>query len=272
MHQDYDKILKENIKKAEQTILTCVCGLPNLLLEELPRDVPRTIERRADWLKIGLDTTTFERKLYQIEFQAVDDPEMPLRMLIYWGLYSERYKLPVEQYVVHIGEKNSLMPNYLKRENIWFEYKLISINTIDYELFLAADTPESIILAILADFKKENNIDVVGKILVALQNKAKNQRALQKYIYQMELLANLRELQPLISHQITKMSINYDLSKDFRYNQGKTEGEAQGASLASIIIKRYTRGGTPEQIAQDLKTDLKFVKTVIAQFESEDNE
>jgi hypothetical protein len=36
----------------------------------------------------------------------------------------------------------------------------------------------------------------------------------------MELLANLRELQPVISKKVTEMSINYDLKKDFRYQQG----------------------------------------------------
>jgi hypothetical protein len=47
MHQDYDKIFKENIKKAEQTVLRVICGIEGLAWEELPRDVPRTIERLA---------------------------------------------------------------------------------------------------------------------------------------------------------------------------------------------------------------------------------
>ena len=290
MHQDYDKVFKENIVKAEKTVLSAICGMPNLLLQELPRAVPRTIERRGDWLKIGIDTNTAERKLYHIEFQTADDDTMPLRMLIYWSLYRELYRLPVEQFAIYLGENPPQMPTMLQEENVWFRYRIIAINTIDYELFLNAETPEAIILAILADFKKQDNFAVVGKILSVLRDKIPNKRLLQKYIFQMELLANLRDLQPLISHQITKMSINYDLSKDFRYNQGIdiginqgidiginqgidigiNQGKAEALSLTAKIIKLYTKGFDATAIAERLKTDTKTVSTAIAEYDAED--
>ncbi len=193
-HQDYDKIVKENIKKSQNVILQHVCKVNIQQWEELPRDVPRTVERRGDWLKIGIDPITAHKALYHLEFQSGNDEDLALRMLFYWVLYAERYKLPVRQYVIYLGSSKTMIPSILQQDRVYFEYEVIAINSIDYELFLSSENPESIIWAILADFKKEKNAHVVKKILIALQNKIKNPQRLQRYIYQMELLANLRKL------------------------------------------------------------------------------
>ena len=73
MHQDYDKILKQNIKKSESTILQHVCHIAATDWQPLPHDVPRTIERRGDWLKVGTDIATQIKTLYHIEFQAANE-------------------------------------------------------------------------------------------------------------------------------------------------------------------------------------------------------
>jgi hypothetical protein len=179
--------------------------------------------------------------------------------------------LPVEQFAVYLGEKPLTMPSTLQDKNVWFRYSIIAINSIDYELFLASDTPEGMILAILADFKKQDNLDVIGKILLALEQKIKNKRVLQKYIFQMELLANLRDLQPLISYQITNMSINYDLSKDFRFNQGIDLGISQGEhNIAKTMVRTsLTKGLSIEFIAELLQKPVTYIQTIQAEIEEE---
>ncbi len=287
MHQDYDKIFKENIKRAEQTVLRVICGIEGLIWEELPRDVPRTIERRGDWLKIGISPETNEKSLYHLEFQTANDDSMGLRMLIYWSLYRERYKLPVKQYLIYLGQTPPTMSNILQETNVWFQFPVIAINSIDYELFLASETPEAIILAILADFKKENNVEVVGKIITTLQKKSKNKRQLQKYIFQMELLANLRALQPIISYQITNMSINYDLSKDFRFNQGIEQGISKGIEQGieqginqgiekgehdltkTLVRTSLAEGLTIEFIAKLIKKPVTYIQEIQKELEKE---
>ena len=154
MHQDYDKIVKENIKKSQDAILQYICKVNVTAWEELPRDVSRTIERRGDWLKIGSDAATNDKRLYHLEFQSGNDEDIDLRMLFYWVLYAERYKLPVNQYVIYLGEGVPTMPTILHRDRVHFEFEVIAVNTIDYELFLHAENPESIIWAILADFTR----------------------------------------------------------------------------------------------------------------------
>ena len=75
MHQDFDKIIKESLRKALQPIFTKVCGLQVVNFENVPKSLPRTIVRRTDLLKIATDTITGERKIYHVEFQAAKHPK-----------------------------------------------------------------------------------------------------------------------------------------------------------------------------------------------------
>jgi hypothetical protein len=98
-------------------------------------------------------------------------------------------------------------------------------------VFTQSEEPEEIILAILADFKKEDKSKVVQSILTCLKNKVKNKKKLQKLIFQLEILSNLRSLQTEITKQIANMSIDYDVTKDLRYLQGEEVGEARGTAI-----------------------------------------
>jgi hypothetical protein len=95
----------------------------------------------------------------------------------------------------------------------------------------------------------------------------------------MELLANLRNLQPLISYQITNMSINYDLSKDFRFNQGIDLGISQGIDLGisqgehniakTMVRTSLAKGLTIEFIAELLQKPVTYIQTIQAEIEQE---
>ena len=69
-HQDYDKIFKETIEKIGTPILQKLLGIEAATIENVPTGIPRTIERRADFLKIGIDNATLLKTLYHLEFQS----------------------------------------------------------------------------------------------------------------------------------------------------------------------------------------------------------
>jgi hypothetical protein len=238
-HQDYDKIFKENLTKTGDALLTKVCGLSHLILENADTTLPRTIERRVDFLKIGTNPETGIRELYHLEFQSAVHPAMAERELLYYAILLEKHRLPVIQYVIYLGEGEWTAPKTLTHKKLNFEYEVICINKIDYELFLASDTPEEIILAILSNFKGENKAQVVKKIITCLQNKTQNRRKLEKYIFQLEILSNLRKLQPIITKQLSTMSIHYDVTTDLRFLQGKEvgaeTGKAEGINIGKDI-------------------------------------
>ena len=170
-HQDYDKILKDNIAKIADILFSKVCKLDLENIEPANETMQRTIERRADVLKIATDKRTGEKKLVHLELQSANDPNMAWRMLVYRGLFYERYPLPMEQYVIYLGTGKPTMQTHIDMPYLSFYYNLIAINTIDYEAFVNSDEPEAIILAILADFKNEDNELVIRKILNNLNEK-----------------------------------------------------------------------------------------------------
>ena len=54
--------------------------------------------------------------------------------------------------------------SFLEKENIKFRYNLINLKEIDCEKFIEINTPESLVLAILCDFKNKNELKVVLNI------------------------------------------------------------------------------------------------------------
>jgi hypothetical protein len=142
MHQDYDKIIKETLRKTVQPLLKTLLGFAIANVENVAQSIPRTIVRRTDLLKIATDTRTGMRKLYHIEFQSSNHPKMANRMLTYFALINEWYELPVAQYVVYLGEGVPAMPTTLQFDNLQFSYHIIAINTIDYEVFMNSERPE----------------------------------------------------------------------------------------------------------------------------------
>ena len=152
-HQDYDKIIKETIEKLGTPILQKLLGIDASSIENISSAVPRTIERRADFLKSGIDAVDFVRKLFHLEFQSEVHKKMLERLLVYYALFYEKYEMPVKQYVIYLGAGKWTAETAVDLSNLRFSYEVIAINAIDYELFVNSDQPEEIILSILANFK-----------------------------------------------------------------------------------------------------------------------
>ena len=250
-HQDYDKIIKETIEKIGTPILQKLLKIEATSIEDVPTTIPRTIERRADFLKIGVDSTDFIKKLFHLEFQANIHEKMLQRFLVYFALFYEKFGLPIKQYVIYLGTGTWTALTRLEMNNIVFEYEVININTIDYEVFIDSENPEEIMLAILADFKKQDKTKVIKRIITCLKDKTKNKKKLQKLIMQLEILSNLRNLQPEITKILTTMSITYDVTQDLRYLEGVEQNKKE------MIVEMLLQGVlTLKQIADVAKIDI----------------
>jgi hypothetical protein len=102
---------------------------------------------------------------------------------------------------------------------------------------------------------------VIQQIIKCLKDKTKNKRRLQKYIMQLEILSNLRNLQTEIIKQLSTMSIAYDVRTDFRYLQGKEEGEE--SKNRKIIISLLENGLlSVKDIAEIAEVSLEFVLNI----------
>ena len=91
--------------------------------------------------------------------------------------------------------------------------------------------------------------------------KESNERKLRRYVRQLEILSNLRGLQPVAIQHTEAMPITYNLETDVRYQQGIEKGAQEKAEK---MIRSLLQSGllTDEQIAQVADTSLERVKAI----------
>lgn len=256
----YDKIIKENLEAVIPGLIKKILGITAIETEELPDDIQRTKERKPDALKKIKDSegNTF---VLHFEFQLVDEPDMIFRMLEYYGLLARNYKLPVHQYVIFLGEKNPKMITGLKWKGINFEYKLFTLNQIDYHIFLESDKPEEIIFGILGDFGNDNPKIVTETLIQRIRETSKDTFSLSKYLTQLRVLSKIRKLDSLIEIIMDSISKYIDEKTDILYIKGKDAGLHEGKK--SFVLYLVEEGEkTFEQISDIAGVPLSFVQEV----------
>jgi hypothetical protein len=190
-------------------------------LEEIPDDSQYTVEKKPDFLKKIKAEKPEDESILQIEIQTSDPKSMIKRMLIYYGFLYHDYGIPVKQYVLYIGKKRGAkMPTSIKHENLDFQFNLVNISDLDHNDFLYSNRPEDVVIAILCDFKEKSAERIIETILMRLKLLSVDDLALGKYLKQLEILSNLRNLQALTIKKLSTMSFIYDLETDIRYKQG----------------------------------------------------
>jgi len=225
----YDKILRENIESALPGLIKNLLGIHAEHSEELPDDVQHTKERKPDVLKKITDKNG-ETFVLHIEFQVTDEREMVFRMAEYYIMLLRRYKLPVRQYVIYLGEGRPHMPDHILSEQMHFKYQIITLSAIDYHLLLCADNPEGKMLAILGNLGDSDPRQVVGTIVNEVITASKGDFSKQRHIQQLRILSKLRNLElenVAIMDSIAEIILNRK-EKDPFYIMGQREGREEG--------------------------------------------
>ena len=96
MAQDYDKIIKENIKGLLPALIERVLKLQIVHMEKIPFDVQVTLERRPDFLLQVQGAESEAPYVLQIEFQSTNDDEMANRLLEYMSILR---RLRIDKYI-----------------------------------------------------------------------------------------------------------------------------------------------------------------------------
>jgi hypothetical protein len=256
----YDKILKENAGKFFLSLSQKYLGIDIQKSEELKDKLQTTLEKEADFLRI-IHTPAGEKLILHLEFQTADEKDMLYRMQEYFAILQKKYKLPVKQFVIYLGETEPQMQTELRAEEVFRGFELKNLHQFDYETMLNSEIPEEIMLAILCDFKQEEAEDILGKIISRLKALSKNQITLQKYIRQILVLARLRNLSALTSKQLKDMALVYDIEQDALYQEGEQKGELRKTikGIQKALVQKVL---TLEQIADLFEVSLDFVLKV----------
>ena len=228
MANHYDRIFKENLEALIVPMTEKLLGLRFPKLEEIPDDLQHTLERKPDFLKKVQHGHSIKDYILHIEIQSQNDSSMAKRMLLYNALLYQIYELPVRQFVFYMGTAAPTMSTHIAYERITFSYEIVNLTDFDYTTFINSTEPETIILAILGNFKQTSPAIVIEQILQHLQELDLEELSFRKYITQLEILSKIRNLQELTVQKIETMPFTYDIKTDIRYQQGQKQGREEG--------------------------------------------
>jgi predicted transposase/invertase (TIGR01784 family) len=278
----YDKIVKENLLKAINGIVERVIGIEAVRIEVLNPDLQHTRERKADFVAKVLDAQQQEMILH-IEFQVLNDSRMLNRMLEYKAMLMRKFpKEKILQYVIFLGNKQPRMRSSFTSPDHSYRFHLAWLQEIDYEKFLNSEHLEEVILAVLADFGNTAAEVVAEAIYEKVHKNAETELEVMRYLEQLRILSNIRNLHPLIEIIMEKVSRFFVEERDPFYKKGKLEGKLEGIlegklegklegileSKRIIVMNMLLSGSTDyENIAKIVEVDLSFVLSVKAEFE-----
>lgn len=277
MSNIFDKIFKEESEILIRAIATKVLNIKNFdRTEPITATLQKTIERQPDWLTKICHDNPKEDYIFHGEVHGKDQAIILDRKLLYFALLWHKYHLPVTQVVVYIGRKKKLMKMKaeLVLDNINFHIKIINMHEVPYDLFIDSNEPAEVILSVLCDFKGESAEVVMGKILDRLKTLHQSGLTLEKHLVQLEIISDLRNLQPLLTKIMDKMSITYDIRRDVRFKQGKLEGKLEGEQLKALakdqifVIRLSIKGiESHETIADFAGVSVDFVAKTLSSYQ-----
>lgn len=244
VHQ-YDKILRENMEAALPGLIKNLLHIHVTLAEELPDDIQHTKERKPDVLKKITDPYGINFILH-IELQAKNEPEMAYRMAEYFIMLLRKYKTPVRQYVIYIGNDPPTMPDCICSGPMNFAYQLVTLSSIDYHLFLQSPHPEEKILAILANFGEDNPELAIKKIANQVMDTSPGDLAGQRHLNQLRILSKLRNFDSKVLDMLYDLQDLLSDERDILYRIGEVRGMKKGEEKATQkanekFVKRLLR-------------------------------
>ena len=268
-HQDFDNVVKKTFSRVYQSIIHKLLGLDVKNTLKIPTSFSRTKEKRSDFA-FKVSSPNKEPYIVHIEFQSDNDKNMDKRELGYYTDFYWEYNLEIVQYVIYLGKGKPTMPTEIKHPKLNFSYTVIAMNEIDVDLFLNSNNPHEIVLAVLCKYSRRQAPKIIKQILEKLREKTKNERDLNEYVTDLEILSSLRNLQAETKIQLEKMPVIYDLRKDIRFKEGKEEGKEEQARLATIrLLKKGLLSAVTIAEVQDVP--LSFVLKIQEELEKNQN-
>ena len=264
----YDKILKENMDAALPAIIENVLSLDISESIEIPDDIQYTKERKPDVLKKVTDRDNNSFVLH-IEWQSRNDKDMVYRMAEYAVMLYRKYRLPVKQYVIFIGNGGVKMITAIKHKNLRFRYKIVDFKKFDYKLFLNAEDPAIKVFSILANFEKDGEEKAVENIYNEIKSADATGLTGEKHFNQLNILVRLRnENINLKFKNMISVSSFYTIEKDARYLIGKEQGLEQGIEEGKreTAIRMKNLGYEPELIAKVLNLPIEKIQEFQKEF------
>jgi len=198
-------------------------------IKELATEKQRIEVRHADIVMLAKDEQHQEFILH-LELQHNNHKEMALRMLRYYTDIALSYpNKKIKQYVIYTGSRPLGMTSGINEVGIDYHYTLLDMSTLDCERFIAENSPDALVLAILCDFKEKDGQEVIEEIikrLIALTASRPNE--LNKYLKMLEILSASRKVTEAFKRVEKKMLSEINIEKLPSYQIGIDRGIEKG--------------------------------------------
>ena len=167
----------------------------------------------------------------------------------------------VHQYLIYTGSARLAMPDHIRHPDWYYHYHVIDMSTLDYERFMAVDSPGALVLAILCDFRGHPTRDVLHRIISRLTEKLiDTPDQLRNHLSMLELLSVNRDFADLFktveAEMLSNIALNqlpsYQIGMERGWQSGIESGMEQGEQKAAhLIAERLQQAGcSAELIAQ----------------------
>ena len=260
-----DIITKRTIKILLKGFTEVILGFKISDVVFIDKELQRIEKREADIVvKCKIDGV---EEILHIEIQNDYDKTMPNRMARYYLDIDLLYpNTPIRQYLIYIGKKKCYIKDRLKKKNIEFYYTLIDMHKIDCNKFIQMDTPKSLVLAILCDFKGKDELDIITYILNRLHALVKDSKRLREYIEILEILSTNRDLKDKIKEAEKMIRTtryeelpSFELGLEKGIEEGIQKGKFEGKIETAITMIREF-GLSVNEVANKLKLPVDELK------------
>ncbi len=232
-----DVISKQIFKRILVDIATYIFKLQLASVELIETEQQRIENRQADLVAKVVDNDG-KAFILHLEIQNQNQKNMPDRMLRY--LTDIRLNYPdddVYQYLLYIGKDALTMCNSIETAQLQYRYPVIDMHNLDYQFFMAQNTPDALVLAVLCDFKGSNSKEVVHEIISRLMELTQDdKKSLREYIRMLEILASNRHLDLDIQQEFEMLEIEIEKLPSFL--MGEKKGEKKGERKKALAIAK----------------------------------
>ncbi len=225
--------------------------------------------RRADFVAKYFGESNYQA-IAHVEFQSVNDSNMLAREFDYAAQLNYEYPdYDILQFVLLLGPNPPTMKTRLKRRFFDFGYQLFWIKEIPYQLLMASEKPELLLLAAFADYGDKTAETVFSEVAQAVKTRSESKMDFVKFMDQLHIFSKLHNLQPVFKAVMIDILKIVDITDDWFYLEGEKKGIEQGIeqgevrkSLKVCISLIKTSDLDDAKIALSINLPLETVKKI----------